>query len=91
MPATINVGKTATAKFTEFDAQNVAVPPVGQVTFSSATPSVATVDPASGICTGVAPGTSVISATDAGDNLMASDTLTVADVAVSATLTLTAN
>jgi hypothetical protein len=91
MPATISIGKTATAKFTELDAQGVAVPPVGAVTFSSSNPAIATVDPTSGVATGVAPGSAVISAVDAGDNLQASDTLTVADVAVSATLVLAAN
>ena len=91
MPATINIGKTATARFNEYDAQGIVVPPVGAVTFNSSNTAVATVDPSTGICTGVTPGTSVISAVDAGDNMQASDTLTVADVATTATLVLTAN
>lgn len=91
MPATIRVGKTATAVFTEFDAAGVAVPPVVAPAFSSASPAVATVDPASGVVTGVSAGTSVISGADSGDSLSASDTVTVTDPAVSATLILTAN
>ena len=92
MPASIVVGKTATAVFTEFDGGGNKVPPVGAVTFTSDNAAVATVDPASGIATGVSVGTANISAIDAGNNLTASDALTVtADVATTATLVLTAN
>lgn len=92
MPASIAVGKTATAVFTEFDAGGVAVAPVGAVTFTSDNPAVATVDPTSGIATGVTAGTANISAVDAGNSLTAADALTVtAALAVTATLVLTAN
>ena len=91
MPATVQVGKTASAVFTEFDAQGNKVPPVGAVTFASDFTAVATVDPSSGVATGVSIGTANISAVDAGDNLTASDVLTVVDTATSATLVLTTN
>jgi uncharacterized protein YjdB len=95
MPATIHVnGHGAVAVFTEFDAPGGTgnkVPPIGPVSFTSSDPTVATVD-ATGNCAAVAPGTVTISATDAGNSLSASDTLTVtAAIAVSATLVLTAN
>ena len=97
MPATIIVGGTATASFLEWTGpagtgSNIA--PVGAVAFASDNPAVATVDPASGIATGVSAGTANISGTDAGNGLTASDVLTVnapQPVAVSATLSLTAN
>jgi hypothetical protein len=98
MPATIQVGQTATATFLEWSGPNgtgVQVPPSGAVSYASDTPSVATVDPNTGIATGVGPGTANISGTDAGNNLTASDVLTVQAAppppAVSATLTLVAN
>lgn len=89
--ATIRVGKTATAVFAEFDANGVAVPPVTPPVFTSSDPTVATVDSASGVVTGVAAGTATITGTDSGDNLSASDSLPVTDPAVSATLVITAN
>jgi hypothetical protein len=98
MPATIQVGGTATATFLEWSGPGgtgVQVPPVGAVTYSSDNPAVATVDPNTGIATGVSAGTANISGTDAGNNLTASDVLTVSapppPVAVSATLNLVAN
>src|SRR5271155_3786881 len=94
MPATILVGATATAVFTEFTGPGgtgVTIPPIGAVSFPSDNPAIATVDPASGIATGVSAGTANISGTDAGNSLTASDVLTVtAAVAESATLVLTA-
>ena len=93
MPATIQVGKQAQSNFKEWSGPNgtgTELPPVGPVSFSSDNPAVATVDPTSGVATGVAPGTANISGTDGGNNLTASDVLTVsAPVAQSATLTLT--
>ena len=98
MPATILVGATATAVFTEFTGPGgtgVTIPPIGAVSFASDNAAVATVDPASGIATGVSAGTANISGTDAGNSLTASDVLTVTaappPVAQSATLVLTAN
>lgn len=82
MDATILVGKTAQATFTEFDGPDGTgnkVPPVGTVTFTSHNPSVATVDQA-GLCTGVSAGTALIDGTDSGNTLQASATLTVNDV-----------
>jgi hypothetical protein len=90
MPATIQVGKTATAVFTEFDAQGNKVPPLGTVGFTSSAPPVATVD-ANGICTGVSAGSATIVGLDDKDQMTASDVLTVTDPAASATLVLTAN
>lgn len=98
MPAQIQVAGTATATFLEWSGAGgtgVQVPPVGAVTYSSDTPAVATVDPNTGIVTGVSAGTANISGADAGNSLTASDVLTVVaappPVAVSATLTLVAN
>lgn len=93
MPASISVGKTATAVFTEWDGPNGTgnkVPPSGAVNYASDNTSVATVD-ANGVATGVAPGTCNISGTDSVNGLSASDSLTVNAVAQSATLVLTAN
>jgi uncharacterized protein YjdB len=98
MPATILVGATATATFLEWTGPNGTgsqIAPVGPVTYASDNTAVATVDPNTGIATGVSAGTANISGTDAGNNLTASDVLTVTavppPVAVSATLTLVAN
>jgi hypothetical protein len=96
MPATIKVGATASAVFTEFDGPNGTgnpVPAIGPVNFASDNQAVATVD-ANGLATGVGAGSANISALDGGNGLTASDVLTVeavAPVAVSATLALTAN
>src|SRR5271166_1975549 len=62
--------------------------PAGAVSYVSDNTSVATVDPATGIVNAVALGTANISGTDAANSLTASDVLTVAETAVSATLTL---
>lgn len=95
MPASIAVGKTATAVFTEFDGPNGTgnvLTPIGAVTFASDNSAVATVDPTSGIATGVSAGTANISASDAGNSISASDVLTVTgNLAQSATVVLTAN
>jgi hypothetical protein len=98
MPATIQVGGTATATYLEWSGPSgtgIQVPPTGTVTYASDTPSVATVDPNSGICTGVGAGTANISGVDSGTSLSASDVLTVTapppPPAVSATLNLVAN
>ena len=95
MPATIHLnGHGATAVFTEFDGPNGTgnpVPAIGPVSFTSSDPTIATVDN-SGNIAAVAAGTATITATDAGNSLTASDTVTVtAAVAVSATLVITAN
>lgn len=94
MPATVLVGKTAQANWQEWSGPNGTgdkLPPAGAVTFSTSDGNIATVDPNSGLCTGVALGTATISGVDAANNLTASDVLTVAEVAQSATLMLTAN
>jgi hypothetical protein len=87
---TDNPGK---AIFTEFAADGVTkVPPTTPPAFSLDTPSVATVDAASGQLTYVGAGTAIISAVDNENGLSASATLTVqsAAKAVSATLDLVA-
>src|SRR5882672_5515230 len=67
MPATILVGGTATSLFQEWTGPNgtgTVVPNAGAPAFVSDNPAVATVDPASGVATGVAVGTASISGTD---------------------------
>ena len=93
MPLTVHLNDApGQAVFTEFDGLNGTgnkVPPIGPVTFTSSSPATAIVDPNTGSLTYVAAGTTIITGTDAGNSLTASDTLTVtANVAVSATLTL---
>jgi len=95
MPATLAVGATATAVFQEWSGPNgtgVKVAPIGAVSFSSSDPTIATVDPASGLVTAVGPGTATITGTDAGNGLSASDSVSDTPlVAQSATLVVTAN
>lgn len=101
MPATVIVGGTASPLFQEWTGPSgtgTVVPNAGAIAFTSSNPAVATVDPASGVATGVSAGTAVISGADPVNNLTASDTLTVnapppppPPPAVSATLSLTAN
>jgi Bacterial Ig-like domain (group 2) len=97
MPATILVGATASSLFQEWTGPNgtgTVVPNAGAPAFTSSNTSVATVDPASGVVTGVAAGQATITGDDPANNLSASDTITVnapSVTAVSATLTLTAN
>lgn len=97
MPATILVGGTANSLFQEWTGPNgtgTVVPNAGAPAFVSDNPAVATVDPASGVATGVSAGTANISGTDPANSLTASDVLTVnavATPAVSATLTLSPN
>jgi len=95
MPKTVAVGVVAQAVYQEFDGPSGTgnkVPNVQPTQFSSDTPAVATVDPASGAVTAVAPGTATISGVDPGTNISASDVLTVSAAPpgppVSATLTL---
>jgi uncharacterized protein YjdB len=95
MSATIHVnGNGASSVFTEFDQPGGTgnkVPPIGPVVFASSDPSMATVDQSGNVAAG-SPGTVTITATDQGNGLSASDTVVVtADVAVSATLVVTAN
>ena len=93
MPLTVHVndtpGKAVLQEFAGPSGTGQIVPPTGVVSYSSSNPAVATVDPSSGALAYVSPGTAVISGSDAGSGLSASDTLTVtAAPAVSATLTL---
>lgn len=103
MPANIVVGGNgAKAVFTEFTGlagAGNAIAPILTPVFSSSDETIATVDQ-SGNVTAVAPGTATISAIDNGNNLSASDTVTVTaavvtppppPVAQSATLVVTAN
>jgi hypothetical protein len=92
--ATILVGGTGTAVFQEWSGPSGTgdmLPPAGAVTFSSDNTSVATVDPNSGIVTGLALGTANISGVDAANNLTASTPVSVTEVAQSATIVVTAN
>lgn len=89
MPLTLTVGKTATAVLTEFDANGNAVPSVAAPTYASDNEAVATVS--GNQVTAVSAGTANISGTDSGDEIKASDVLTVVDPATSGKLTLTAN
>ncbi len=94
MPATLLVGKTATAVWQEWSGPNGTgdkLPSAGAVSFTSSDPAVATVDPSSGLVTAVALGTATISGTDAANTLTASDSVTVTETAQSATLTVTPN
>ena len=95
MPATINIGGTANSQFQEWTGPNgtgTVLPNAGAIAYTSDNPAVATVDPASGVATGVSAGTCNITGTDPANSLTASDALTVSvPTATSATLTLTAN
>jgi uncharacterized protein YjdB len=95
MAAQLSIGQTATSVFKEFTGPNGTgseIAPVGPVTFASSDPSIATVDPTTGLVTAVAAGTATITATDGGNGLSASDSVSDQPlVAVSATLVITAN
>lgn len=98
MPATILVGGTASSLFQEWTGPNgtgTVVPNAGAIQYTSDNPAVATVDPSSGVVTGVSAGSANITGTDPANSLSASDSVTVntppPPPAVSATLTLTAN
>lgn len=95
MPATLQVGQTATAVLKEFTGLNgsgVEIAPVGPVSFSSSDAAIATVDPTSGLVTAVGPGTATITGLDSGNGLSASDVVSDTPVvAQSAVLTLTVN
>lgn len=103
VPATILVGGAASSLFQEWSGPSgtgVVVPNAAPPAFTSSDPTIATVDPSTGVATGVAPGTATITGTDPTNPsaLTASDTLTVNPVPpppppppVSATLALTAN
>lgn len=98
MPATILIGGTASSLFQEWTGPNgtgTVVPDAGPIAYASDNPGVATVDPASGLVTGVSAGTANITGTDSADNLVGTDVITVnappPPPPVSATLTLTAN
>jgi hypothetical protein len=92
--ATIVVGKTAQAVWQEWSGPNGTgdkLAPAGPVSFTSSDSTIATVDATSGLITGMAIGSATISGTDSTNNLSASDTVTVVEVAQSATLTVVPN
>ena len=95
MPASIAVGQTATAVLHEWTGAGVSgseVAPIGPVTYSSSDTTIASIDPATGIASGLAAGTVTLTGSDAGNGLSATDTLgVVGAVAVSATLVITPN
>lgn len=93
MPATLPVGKTATAVLHEFvTAGGAEVAPIGPVSYASSDPAIATVDPASGLITAVAAGVATITGTDAGNSLSASDSVSDTPIAATvATLVITPN
>lgn len=93
MPATLTIGQGFTAVLQEFVvAGGPAVPNKGPVVYSSSDPTIATVDPATGIGTAVAAGVATITGLDQGNSLTASDTVSdTAPVATVATLTITPN
>ena len=95
MPATLQIGQTATAVLNEFTGLNgtgAKIAPIGPVTFSSSDATIATVDPATGVVTAVGPGVATITGLDSGNGLSASDVVSDTPVvAQSATLTLTVN
>lgn len=86
-------GSPAGVGFEEWDGANGTgnqVAPIGPLSYESANPAIVTVD-ANGNLVAVAPGQSEVTATDTGNNLAASDLITVVDVAQSATLNAVAN
>jgi Bacterial Ig-like domain (group 2) len=93
MPATLQVGQTANAVWQEFSGPNGTgspLAPASPPTFTSSDPTIATVDPSSGLVTAIAPGTATITGTDPGNGLTASDTVSDTPlVAQSATLVVT--
>lgn len=95
MPAQANIGQTGTAVLKEFTGPNqtgVDIKPIGPVVFSSSDPTIATIDPASGVFTAVAAGTVTLTGLDQGNSLSASDVLSDQPVvAQSAQLVLTVN
>ena len=95
MPATLQVGATATAVAQEWSGPNGTgskLAPAGVIAFTSSDPTIATVDPASGLVTAVGPGTATITGTDPVNNLSGSDTVSDTPlVAQSMTVVVTAN
>jgi uncharacterized protein YjdB len=93
MPATLPVGKTATAVLHEFvSAGGAELAPIGPVSYTSSAPAIATVDPASGLITAVAAGVATITGLDGGNQLTASDSVSDTPlVATVATLVITPN
>jgi len=95
MPATLQVGQTATAVLHEFTGLNGTgseIAPIGPVSFTSSDPTIATVDAATGLVTAVGPGVATVTGLDGGNGLSASDVVSDTPVAAqSATLTITVN
>lgn len=86
--ATLRVGQQGNPVYQEWAGPNGTgdkLPSAGPVVFVSSDPSVS-VDSNSGVITGVAVGNSTITATDATDNMVAKTSITVVEVATSATL-----
>lgn len=97
MSASLQIGQTATAVATEWSGPNgtgTILPPAGPIAFSSSDPTIATVDPVSGLVTAVGVGTATITGTDATNGLSGSDTASVSSAPVTAqslTVVVTAN
>jgi hypothetical protein len=102
LPTAVAVGSQLQSVFQEFSGPNgtgTEVPPIGPVTYSSDSPAVATVDPNTGIVTGVSntasgtggtAGLATITGTDQGNGITASGQVSVTPgtvTAQSATLT----
>jgi hypothetical protein len=87
--------KPGVAKYQEFNATGVAVPPLGSIAYASDNTSVATVDPSTGQLAYVGVGSCNIAGADSGvsGGLPASDSLTVVaavdNTPVTSTMTLT--
>jgi hypothetical protein len=80
-PVTLTVGAGAVQAQVQEFLNASPEPDTGPIAFSSDTPSVATVDPVSGLVTPVAPGTANITATDSTNVPALSDTVAVTVVA----------
>jgi len=93
MPATIQVGQTAQAVYQEWSGLNGTgskLAPAGPPTFTSSDPTIASVDPVTGLITAMGPGTATITGTDSVNGLSASDSVSDTPLtAQSATLVIT--
>lgn len=86
----MNVGNTASPSVVE-TAAGVTVAPIGPLVFASDNSSVVSVDPSTGVATGVSAGTANVSVIDQGNNLTDSVAFTVSAVAPPPADTLSLN